>query len=435
MRRFSRSFAVYIRAISVVGAGIFLVSLYFLLQDRVFVWEWLFFLAVIFLTELFPTKLPDVNIELTVTVPVVLGMFLSHHSAATIVISTIPILIAPFITQWGTPFRWLAPLVLYNDMNHVIAVAVASLVYVVAGGPFLTPALSSTGPTLELVLYLLLWAGIYSITTALLCATGTSLGENEPWRVSAQRNLRWSFPDLFVSVPFATLFVSLYMGYELWGILLLIVPFFVARQALNLHVSYVNTYRETITALGAYIQHHHLYTKGHLERVADLSQKIARQMQLPVQSLMYIKDAGLLHDIGKVGVDEEILDKTEKLSPEDWAMIRAHPARGAEILTEMQYLECIVPWVRGHHERPDGKGYPDALADRQIPIEAAVIAAADAFDAMTGEMRLYNIHNDNRKTIDEGIDELRYGAGTQFDPRVVKAFLTIMAAEQEKDDG
>lgn len=410
----------------------FLVSVYFLIRDHTFVWGWLFFLAVIFLTELFPTKLPDVNIEVTVTIPVVLGMFLIHHTDAAIVVGTIPIIIAPFITRRGTPFRWLSPLVLYNAMNHVIAVAAASLVYVVAGGPFLGPALTGSGADIQLVLYLLLWAGIYSVTTALLCATGTSIYDNEPWRVSAQRNLRWSFPDLFVSVPFATLFVSLYILYGPWGILLLIIPFFVARQALNLHARYVTTYRETITALGTYIQHHHLYTKGHLERVADLSQKIARQMQLPVQSLMYIKDAGLLHDIGKVGVDEEVLDKTQKLSPEEWAMIRDHPARGAEILTQMQYLECIVPWVRGHHERPDGRGYPDALTEDQMPIEAAVIAAADAFDAMTGEMRVYN---ENRKTIDQGVDELRYGAGTQFDPRVVKAFLAVMAVQEERNDG
>jgi len=409
----------------------FFIALYFLLHGHDLVWELLFFLAVIFLTELFPTKIPDVNIEVTVTVPIVLGMFLRHHTAATVAVSTLPLLLAPFITQWGTPFRWLAPLVLYNVMSHVIAVVVASLAYVVAGGPFLGPALTGSGIDIQLVLYLLLWAGIYSVTTALLCATGTSLGENEPWRVSAQRNLRWSLPDLFVSVPFAALFVSLYMLYGPWGILLLIVPFFVARQALNLHVSYVNTYRETITALGTYIQHHHLYTKGHLERVADLSQKIARQMQLPVQSLMYIKDAGLLHDIGKVGVDEAVLNKTEKLTPEEWAMIRDHPARGAEILTQMQYLECIVPWVRGHHERPDGRGYPDALTEGQIPIEAAVIATADAFDAMTGVTRIYD---ENHKSIDQGMDEVRYGTGTQFDPRVVKAFLSVMAAQQEKDD-
>ncbi len=419
-----------------MGAAIFFGSLYCLVREHTFDWEWLFFLGVIFLAEMFPTKVPDAEIELTVTAPLVLGMLPSHHVAATIVVSTIPLLIVPFITQWGVSFRWLSPLVIYNAMNHVIAVAIASLAYVMAGGPFIDPALADFGTDSRLVLCLLLWAVIYSNTAALICATGTSIHIGEPWRVSAQRNLRWCLPDLFVSVPFAILFVSLYMLYRPWGILLLLIPFFVARQALNLHARYVTTYRETITALGTYIQHHHLYTKGHLERVADLAEKIARQMQLPVQSLMYIKDAGLLHDIGKVGVDEAVLDKTGQLSEEDWAMIKQHPARGAEILTQMGYIECIVPWVRGHHERPDGRGYPDGLKDGEIPIEAAVIAAADAFDAMTGgpdkkDTRVYRAP----LTIDQGIDQVRFGAGTQFDPRVVKAFMAVMAAREEKSDG
>lgn len=418
---------------SIVGTLIVVGFLYHLIRGQHAAWgEWLFFMAVIFLTELFPTKLPDVNIEVTVTVPVVLGMFISQHAAATVVVSVIPLLIAPLITQGGVPFRWLWRFIVYNAMNHVIGTAAATLLYLLAGGPFLGPELNMGDAGIRHVLYLLLWAGTYSITTALICATGNSLSENEPWRVSVQRNFKWALPDLFVSVPFATLFVSLYMLYGPWGILLLIVPFFVARQALNLHARYLQTYRETITALGTYIQHHHMYTKGHLERVADLADKIARQMHLPVQSLMYIKDAGLLHDIGKVGVDEVVLDKTEQLSDEDWAMIRQHPARGAEILTQMQYLECIVPWVRGHHERPDGRGYPDGLTNGQMPIEAAVIAVADAFDAMTGEMRVYN---KRRMTIDEGMDQVRYGAGTQFDPRVVKAFLAVMAAEEERNNG
>lgn len=415
---------------------IYLVALYHLLEQRIFSWEWLFFLTVIFLTEFFPTKIPDINIWLTVTVPVVLGMFLSNGLAATIAVTAIPIMVSTAVTAWGAPLGWLTSIVLYNVANHITATAIASLLYMLLGGPFLNTSSAYASTSISLVFFLLIWAVVYSITTALVCATGTSLYNNEPWRVSAHRNLRWSLPDLFVSVPFGAIFVSLYVLHGSWGILLLIIPFFVARQALDLHARYLTTYRETITALGTYIQHHHLYTKGHLERVADLADKIAREMQLPVQSLMYIKDAGLLHDIGKVGVDEAVLDKTGQLSDEDWAMIKQHPARGAEILTQMQYLECIVPWVRGHHERPDGRGYPDGLKDGNIPIEAAVIAAADAFDAMTGgpdkeDQRVYRVP----LTIDQGMDQVRYGAGTQFDPRVVKAFLAVMANEEEGSNG
>ncbi|MCX6375654.1 MAG: HD domain-containing protein [Armatimonadetes bacterium] len=152
------------------------------------------------------------------------------------------------------------------------------------------------------------------------------------------------------------------------------------------------------------------------------------------QSLLFIREAVLLHDIGKVGVNEEILDKVGQLSDEDWATIKQHPARGAEILAEMKFLERIVPWVRGHHERPDGKGYPDGFTTDEITLEAAVIAVADAFDAMTGgpdesSKRVYRAP----LTTDQGIDQVRYGAGTQFDPRVVKAFMQVMAREEVTD--
>ncbi|MCL6628811.1 MAG: HD domain-containing protein, partial [Armatimonadetes bacterium] len=174
----------------------------------------------------------------------------------------------------------------------------------------------------------------------------------------------------------------------------------------------------------------HPYTKGHLERVADLATEVAKELRLRTSSLMLIRDAGILHDIGKVGVSEEILDKEGKLTDEEWNIIKQHPARGAEIIAQLRYLEPIVPWVRGHHERPDGRGYPDALKDGQIPIEAAVIAVADAFDAMAGVKRSYQ---EVPLTEDQAIDQVRYGVGTQFDPRVVKAFLRVMARRREEE--
>jgi HD-GYP domain-containing protein (c-di-GMP phosphodiesterase class II) len=143
----------------------------------------------------------------------------------------------------------------------------------------------------------------------------------------------------------------------------------------------------------------------------------------------------MLHDIGKVGVNEEVLDKEGQLSPEDWAIIKQHPATGAEIISRLKHLEPIVPWVKGHHERPDGRGYPSGWRDGEIPLEAAVIAVADAFDAMTGgpdekDRRVYR----TPLTLDQAMDQVRYGAGTQFDPRVVKAFMRVMA-RQEMENG
>ena len=278
---------------------------------------------------------------------------------------------------------------------------------------------------------LLLWAFTFTTANMVICTIGQSLYIKQHWRMLLLQSLGWMVPNYLITAPSGILFAYLYLSYGIYGILLVVIPFIIGRQALNQYALQLATYRETITTLGSYMQHYHPYTKGHLERVANLADKIAKQMGLSLQSLMFIRDAGLLHDVGKVGVSEDILDKVGPLSDEDWVLIKLHPARGAEILSHMKYLDCIVPWVRGHHERPDGKGYPDGLKSNDTPIEAAVISAADAFDAMTGG-------NDEREkrtyrpplALDQAVAQMRYGAGTQFDPRVIKAFLHVMAGEE-----
>lgn len=434
MRQLPKAFLTYRRVVSVIGAAIFLAALGYLDFGRINPLEAGLFLLLVFVAECTPVVVPGTYTGMYATVPILLAIFLSHGTAAAVVISSIALLGASFVTQRGKSISWFLPFATCNTAHHIIGVLLASLAFLYAGGQLLADMPAESGLGLRLILHLVLWVMTYELVVGgVMCTIFDSLYSSESWRLSVQRNLRWSIPNYIVSVPFGVMFASLYLTYGMHGIFLVIIPFLVARQALNLHARHLSTYRETITALGTYVQHHHLYTLGHLERVADLSKRIARQMHLPVRSLTYIRDAGLLHDIGKVGVDEEILDKTGQLTDDDWATIKQHPARGAEILAQMKYLECIVPWVRGHHERPDGRGYPDGLQDGQIPIEAAVMGVADAYDAMIGgpdekERRVYR----TPLTVDQAADQVRYGTGSQFDAKVVKAFLAVMARKAEK---
>lgn len=176
-----------------------------------------------------------------------------------------------------------------------------------------------------------------------------------------------------------------------------------------------------IHALATAIDAKSTWTKGHSERVAEYAVKIAERMGLGSRRTERLRLAGLLHDIGKIGTYDIILDKEGRLTEEELALIKQHPERGCEILSPIREFADILPGVRHHHERWDGKGYPLGLAGDDIPVEAQILTVADAFDTMTAD-RPY------RPSIglDNAVQELQYCAGSQFSPDVSSVFLEII---------
>lgn len=166
------------------------------------------------------------------------------------------------------------------------------------------------------------------------------------------------------------------------------------------------------------------YTAGHLERVSRYATRLAEALHLPLEETEAIREAALLHDIGKIGIPDEVLHKVGPLTEEEKAHIRQHLALGAKILEPMKFFRPITTLIYHHHERYDGKGYPHGLAGEFIPPGAQVITIADSFDAMT-TARSYN----KPKTAQEALEELRKGAGTQFNPKYVEAFVELILRE------
>ncbi len=164
------------------------------------------------------------------------------------------------------------------------------------------------------------------------------------------------------------------------------------------------------------------YTRGHSERVAIISQwlaeRVAERERLDSEQIHRIYLAGLLHDIGKIGVDENVLRKNGKLTPEERECIQRHPSVGAGILRGIKQMQDIVPGVLHHHERVDGKGYPEGLTGGEMSLTAKIVGLADSFDAMTSK-RVYR----DAMTVDQALDEIRKGLGTQFDEKVGTIFL------------
>ncbi|OIQ92235.1 cyclic di-GMP phosphodiesterase response regulator RpfG [mine drainage metagenome] len=160
------------------------------------------------------------------------------------------------------------------------------------------------------------------------------------------------------------------------------------------------------------------WTRGHSERVADYAVKIGQSLELTDDELEKLRIAALLHDIGKIGTYDGILDKHGKLTDAEYESIKQHPGRGAEMLAPIKQLRDIIPWVRGHHERFDGAGYPDGLRGEDIPLQARILAVADTFDSMTA-VRPYRTTPGKA----QALEEIHLHSGTQFDPKVVEAFL------------
>ncbi|MGD9579945.1 MAG: HD domain-containing phosphohydrolase [Vampirovibrionia bacterium] len=174
----------------------------------------------------------------------------------------------------------------------------------------------------------------------------------------------------------------------------------------------------TIQAISEALDEKDNYTHGHSKRVTLYSLILGRAMNLDTATLEKLQLAGLLHDIGKIGTPENILNKPGGLTHEEFDVIKKHPRKGKDILKNIKQLKEIAGWLRSHHEKFDGSGYPDALKGEEIPLPARILAVADTYDAMTSD-RSY------RKGLphDVALEEIKRCAGTQFDPMVVDVFM------------
>ncbi len=476
----ARAFRLLQAAVVTAFAGVLTVSVLRQTWDGLAVGAAAVFLLIALSSELLPVRLADGNGEITLTPVIVSGVVALFGPGYAVIVAFLAASLGSVIHKRLIERSVLSSgfwqYLLYNSCCIGFHAGVGALMYQALGGPRLVDVDLATFPLSRFVFPLLISTffalaldmSLFSIGSAVVeCADEERVSASAIWmraKVIWLRSLVGLVPNYLMFTPFAFVLAYLYVwrGLGFWGVLPILVPFFSVRHALNVLVTSVKAYRQTTTTLAMLMQKYHPYTRGHLKRVADLSLRLARELRLPAASQQWIWEAGLLHDIGKVGVSEQILDKPGKLTDEEWDTIKAHPVKSAEILSQLEFLDALVPWVRHHHERVDGRGYPDGLKEDEIPVEAAIIAVADAFDAMTGS-RNTGDGNPRRQcdacewkpapgaqmppgcpecgatltrvyrqpmSVEEGLDQLREGVGTQFSPRVVRAFVRMMAREE-----
>jgi len=183
------------------------------------------------------------------------------------------------------------------------------------------------------------------------------------------------------------------------------------------HLLFINSVRMLAAAIDAKDP----YTRGHSERVARYSIAIGKNLNLSEQDMRNLRISALLHDVGKIGIDDRILRKPGALSDDEFEVMKGHPAKGAAIMSGVAQLIDIIPGMKYHHEKWSGGGYPDGLVGEQIPVQARIVAIADTLDAMTTN-RPY------QKAMELGyvVEKIKSFAGTRFDPHVVDAFVNAV---------
>jgi hypothetical protein len=233
--------------------------------------------------------------------------------------------------------------------------------------------------------------------------------------------------------------VATYLGYGLIGLMmailwqsrfeafaavLVLLPLFVARWAFAQYAEQQAAYDATVRSLVQAVETKDYYTRGHSERVSKAAVMIARQIGMREDRITSLRYAGILHDVGKLGVPTRVLQKSGPLTEAEYQAVQLHPVRGLELVREIDFLGEAYDGIMYHHERLDGRGYPMGLAGDQIPEFARVIAVADAFDSMTST-RSYR----RARSVRDALAELRACAGDQFDPAVVEALLQAVDAD------
>ena len=241
------------------------------------------------------------------------------------------------------------------------------------------------------------------------------------------------YVNLLTLAPMGWLMARMYalIGAGWWTTLLFALPLYTTRVAYHRFVEMRDMFTQTIGALAEAVDKRDPFTSKHSRRVQMMSVDIGRELRVKASELEALEWGGLLHDVGKIGVPDNILLKQERLTREERMVMNAHPVLGAEIIAPVLKLAPELPIIRHHHEWYNGSGYPDRLMGDEIPKLARILHVADAFEAMTAA-RPYRM---NPLTSEQALGELRKFAGVQFDPEVVDAFVRTRWANDVRDPG
>jgi putative nucleotidyltransferase with HDIG domain len=401
--------SIYLYLVSLTGLWILLSNRPHFASVSVFT-DVVFMFALVVLGELSPVPVPQGTGTISVSPPLMYTITVLYGPAIGIWVAVLATLRKRDL-QGQVPL----PLVLFNRGMLAISMLLFCKAFALLGG--------THGDLLWPRGYIAFLAGaiVYTLSNATQFAAYYALHTGTSFIGSWNLNIRWSLPSMLALFPLGILMVMVVKEGGPLLLSLFYVPLMVTRFSLMKYTELRLAYQEMAGALSNAIDARDAYTRGHSERVAEYAAMLAKELRFPEDRIELIRYVGLLHDVGKIGIRDEIMKKQGTYTYEEYQEMKIHATMGAQMLQGMKFLGKGQDWVRHHHERWDGRGFPDGLKGEDIPIEARIIACADSFDAMTTD-RPYK----EKMTFDDARKELIRCKGTQFDPEVVKAMLRVI---------
>lgn len=374
-----------------------------------------FWVALSLLATASPVRVPRGPFVSVSAAPIVAAGVLGGPSAAAVVSAIGTLEVREF--RGGVPWYGLV----YNHTSLMLPAVAASLVYGYLAATSDFGAVSSlAGAVVAGVVYVL---GNETMTAAAIAAR-----EQRSFRAVLTADLRSYGLSLIGLTPLAWLMAIAYAHVGPLVALVFALPLYTTRAAYKAVVDIRNMFTQTVRALASAIDARDPSTKLHSEHVSTIAVEIGQALGLSEADLEQLEWAGLLHDIGKIGIRDAVLLKPERLTREERILMNEHPVKGEEILKGVDKLARERPLIRHHHEWYNGSGYPDRLIGEEIPLLARVLHVADAFEAMTASRPYRPVPMSTARAL----EELRRYAGIQFDPTVVEAFARTPTAQAER---
>lgn len=323
---------------------------------------------------------------------------------------------------------------LFNSSNYILSISAAAIVFHQLGGEILFGTKpGSLSNSLQLIAHyapaIVVSLLVYvTVNTLVLVALLTIESDKDKQVFRDWLGIfRWSLLSMIAIGSLGVLLTAVYHSYGVIVVLLLFAPFMLLRYVYVGFSSIKKGYVDTINAFTSALEAKDDYTKGHSQRVSTYCSWICEELNLSRDRTRSLYYASLLHDIGKIGIPESILNKRERLTDDEMSTIKRHPEIGAQMLGNIAFLQREIKMIRAHHVAYDGSGYPDNALEESRLLETQILCVADSFDAMTSD-RAYR----TAMPLELAIEELYRCSGTQFSPEVVEALIRALRRRQQQ---